>query len=92
MKTFFLHPTVKKVCYVVGLLTLAGWLLSGFGKGFYYGADYMGWIPDHVKDELWHEDRKSKWRERRDKRFRKFCEELDDDIEDDIPTTEGTQP
>ena len=94
MKSFFLHPTVKKVCYVVGLLTIAGWLLSGLGKGTYHTADYMGWIPDHVKENYIHDDwdENKRWKKRHAKRFKKFCEELDNDeeLQNDKPTTEGT--
>ena len=63
MKSFFLHPTVKKICYIVGLLTIAGWLLSGLGRGLYHGADYMGWIPEHAKHHEWHrQGQKESWR------------------------------
>ena len=72
MKNFFLHPTVKKICYIVGLLTIVGWLLGLVGKGIYHTAYNNGLIPEEHTYREWHE-RHGRHEDRPEKYYRRLA-------------------
>ena len=85
MKSFFLHPTVNKIFYVVGLITVAVWLLGLAGKGIYYSAYHGGLIPEKYQHHKWddHHDG-DKWHKqyrRMNRACEKFMEESAEDQE-----------
>ena len=89
MKKFFLHPTVKKVCYIVGLLTIAGWLLGLVGKGIYHTAYNNGLISEEHKYHEWHDRHDDKKWQRKYRRIENMCEDfLEEDLIDQEARTE----
>ena len=87
MKSFFLHPTVKKICYIVGLLTIVGWLLGLAGKGIYHTAYNNGLIPEDHKYQEWHERHDDDRWQKRYRRLSRMCEKLLEESTENQETT-----
>ena len=87
MKNFFLHPTVKKIFYVVGLLTVAGWLLGLAGKGIYYSAYHGGLIPEKYQHHKWHDHDDDHKMERQYRRMSRACEKFMEESAEDQEAT-----